>query len=53
MDAFGPSFDSDLTAKITGIGATVAPYLLVVLGLVLAVVVIGFIVKFIRAHISR
>jgi type II secretory pathway component PulF len=53
MDAFGSTFDTDLTAKITAIGATVAPYIVLVLGLVLGVVVIGFIVKFIRAHISR
>jgi hypothetical protein len=53
LSALGSTFSTDLTAAFSSIGTTVGPYILLVVGIVAAVIVVSFVLHFIRSKIAR
>jgi hypothetical protein len=53
LSALGSTFAADLTDAFSAIGTTVGPYVLLVVGIVAAIIVVSFVMHFIRAKIAR
>jgi hypothetical protein len=53
LSALGSTFSADLTAAFSSIGTTVGPYILMVIGIVAAIIVVSFVIHFIRSKIAR
>jgi len=53
LSALGSTFATDLTDAFSSIGTTVGPYILLVVGIVAAVIVVSFVLHFIRAKLAR
>ena len=53
LSALGSTFAADLTTAFSAIGTTVGPYVLLVVGIVAAIIVVSFVLHFIRAKIAR
>ena len=53
LSALGSTFSTDLTAAFSSIGTTVGPYILLVVGIVAAVIVVSFVLHFVRSKIAR
>jgi hypothetical protein len=53
LSALGSTFSTDLTAAFSSIGTTVGPYILMVIGIVAAIIVVSFVIHFIRSKIAR
>jgi hypothetical protein len=53
LSALGSTFSTDLTAAFSSIGTTVGPYILMVIGIIAAIIVVSFVIHFIRSKIAR
>ena len=53
LSALGNTFSLDLSTATSHIGATVASYILLAVGIVLAVIVVNFVLHFIRSKVSQ
>jgi len=53
MSVFGTEFGTHLTEKLNSIGTEVGPYLLIVAGIIIGIIVFTFVMKFIRSRLGR
>ena len=53
LSALGSTFAADLTDAFSAIGTTVGPYVLLVVSIVAAIIVVSFVMHFIRSKIAR
>jgi high-affinity nickel permease len=53
LSVFGTDFATNLQNTVSSIGTTVGPYILLILGVVFGIIVVTFIVHYIRARLGR
>jgi len=53
LSALGSTFGTELTAAFSSIGTAAGPYILLVIGIVAAVILVSFIIHFVRSKLAR
>lgn len=53
LSALGSNFGESLTSAFAGIGEAIGPYILLVVGIVAAIVVVSFVMHFVKSKIAR
>jgi hypothetical protein len=53
LSALGPNFATSFSTTWSALGHAIGPYILLTVGLVLAIVVVGFIIHFLRVEANK
>jgi hypothetical protein len=53
LSALGSNFGIDFTAKWATLGPQLGPYFLLVVGIIAAIIVVSFVIRYIRSKVAQ